>query len=234
MRGGIEIPENWAGECPLCKKEGGHNHFFTDKFRPYYRCDRCSLIFVPAPWHVTEDREKARYDQHNNDPGDQRYRDFLGRIIPFIEDHLPPGAVRGLDFGCGPGPVLGEMLTEKGFDISLYDLYFRDDKSVLTGRNYDFIVSTEVFEHLIDPPRMAEQLFQILEPKGVLALMTRFYEESITFKTWFYKDDETHICFFTKESFLWWGENRGLDVHFRDKDMVIIKRREADNERYER
>jgi SAM-dependent methyltransferase len=229
-----DIPEIWAGECPLCKEKGGHNLFFTDKFRPYYRCGHCTLIFVPSPWHIRADREKARYDLHQNDPADQRYRDFLGRIIPFMEESFTPGTVRGLDFGCGPGPVLGEMLTEKGYEMSLYDLYFRDDRSVLTEKTYDFIVSTEVVEHLSDPMDILEHLLQILDKKGTLALMTRFYDDKISFKTWFYKDDETHICFFTKESLLWFGEYIGGDVYFRDKDMVIFKRRKTDNERYER
>ena len=109
--------------------------------------------------------------------------------------------------------------------MARYDLFFCDDQSVLQEKTYDFIVSTEVFEHLADPAGMADRLFSFLKPRGILALMTRFYEKDTDFKTWFYKDDETHICFFTRESLLWLGESRNLDISFRDKDMVIIKRR---------
>ena len=224
-----EVTSQWSGTCPLCGKEGGHDFFFEDKFRPYYRCSRCSLIFVPSPWQVTAEAEKARYDQHNNDPEDRRYRDFLGRIIPFLEEHLEPGARQGLDFGCGPGPVLADMLEKKGYSVELYDLYYRDDRSVLAGDSYDFVTATEVIEHMADPAGTVRRLLSLTKDRGVLALMTRFYEEGMDFKTWFYKDDETHICFFPRESFLWLGRETGLEVSFRGKDMVIIKRGKTDN-----
>ena len=216
--------------CPLCGKEGGHELFFEDKFRPYYRCSRCRLIFVPSLWQVSAEREKARYDQHNNDPADRRYRDFLGRIIPFMEEFLSPRCRKGLDFGCGPGPVLAEMLEEKGFSMETYDLYYRNDPSVLKDGAYDFVTATEVIEHLADPGGMVERLLSLIRPGGILALMTRFYGEETDFKTWFYKDDETHISFFSRETFLWLGEARGWEVSFRDKDMVIIKGGAADND----
>ncbi|MDC7224466.1 MAG: class I SAM-dependent methyltransferase [Spirochaetales bacterium] len=234
MIGEREIPESWDGPCPFCGKTGGQELFHTDKTRPYYRCDRCRVIYVPSPWHVSVEREKSRYDSHNNDPADGGYRKFLARIVPFMEESLPEGASRGLDFGCGPGPVLGDMLTEKGYRMALYDLFYRDDRSVLTRESYDFITSTEVFEHLADPAAQTDRLLDLLKPGGLLALMTRFYEEDMSFGSWFYKEDETHIIFFTRESWRIRGEEKGWDVHFRDKDMVIIKRRVSDNVRYEK
>ncbi|MDC7220495.1 MAG: class I SAM-dependent methyltransferase [Spirochaetales bacterium] len=227
------FPDIWNGPCPLCREEAEHSHFFTDKFRPYYRCPVCTLIFVPAPWQVTAEQEKARYDQHENDPNDPGYRDFLGRIVPFLEEYLETEGKRGLDFGCGPGPVLGQILEGKGYDMSLYDLYYRDDKSVLEGSSYDFILSTEVFEHLSDPDATATRLFSLLKPGGILALMTRFYEDQVSFKSWFYKDDETHICFYTRQSLSLWAEKKGVKAVFRGKDMVIFKEARSDNGKYE-
>ncbi len=221
---------HWSEACPLCGKAGGHGLFFEDKFRPYYRCPRCGLIFVPSPWQVSAEREKARYDQHNNDPADRGYREFLGRIIPFMEEFLTPRCRKGLDFGCGPGPVLAEMLEKKGYAMETYDLYYRNDPAVLKDGAYDFVTATEVIEHLADPGSMVDRLLSLVRPGGILALMTRFFEEETDFKTWFYKDDETHISFFSRESFLRMGEDRGREVSFRDKDMVIIKRGAADND----
>lgn len=39
---------------------------------------------------------------------------------------------------------------------------------------FDAVVSTEVFEHLQDPPRAAEEIIRVLKPGGRLVLTTRF------------------------------------------------------------
>jgi hypothetical protein len=222
----------WRGPCPLCGREEGHPLFHRDRRRPYYRCGRCDLTFVPGPWQVSPEKEKSRYDFHRNDGDDRGYRDFLSRIIPFLQNHLASGAASGLDFGCGPSPVLAGMLAERGYEMEAYDLFYRNRRELLDG-NYDFITGTEVFEHLARPGETADRLLGLLTRGGILAIMTRFLEDGCDFSGWFYKEDETHISFFSRSSLLWLAESRGRRAVFRDKDMVILTQEGADNEQYE-
>lgn len=233
----LEIPRNWVGPCPLCEKSysskstndsgEGHPLFHQDKRRPYYRCSRCDLIFVPAPWHLDGEKEKTRYDEHNNDPQDKGYRDFLGRIIPVLEEELfpitqPGKALRGLDFGCGPGPVLAEMLSDRGHFMETYDPYYWDRKEVLKKGQYHFITSTEVWEHFSSPHSEIPRLLDMLKEGGVLAVMTNLMTEKVHFKSWYYINDFTHISFFSQKSFLWLAKQFNLLVKFSGKDMVLL------------
>ena len=50
-------------QCPLCRTHTNRWYFEDDK-RSYKRCDCCNLVFVPAAYHVSPEREKAEYDLH--------------------------------------------------------------------------------------------------------------------------------------------------------------------------
>jgi len=91
--------------CPLCNHEKSVL-FHKDAHREYKRCPQCALVFVPKEQRLTPEKEKAVYDLHQNNPHDQGYRKFLSRLFDPIVERVQPG-VKGLDFGCGPGPTLG-------------------------------------------------------------------------------------------------------------------------------
>ena len=80
------------------------------------QCQRCRLVFVPRPYHLSAALEKAEYDKHRNTIDDAGYRKFLNRLAQPLIARLPAHS-RGLDFGCGPGPALAEMLRSAGFEI---------------------------------------------------------------------------------------------------------------------
>ena len=94
--------------CPLCQSKN-HSLFHKDQNREYFRCSVCSYVFVPNQFHLSESEEKLRYDTHNNDPQDSRYRQFLSQLIEPLQELIPDQSI-GLDFGSGPGPTLSLML----------------------------------------------------------------------------------------------------------------------------
>jgi len=207
-----------SSECLLCSSSN-HDFFFEDKFRKYQRCLNCSLLFVAPEFHVSRKREKARYEEHNNDPNDAGYRAFLERISkPIKESFAPPS--NGLDFGCGPTTLLADILSESGFEMDVYDLFYFPDESVLKKR-FDFIVTTEVVEHLSGPLKVFKNLLSMLKPDGILAVMTRLHDNSIDFKTWHYKNDPTHISFFSLQTFEWLSEHLNL-IHERVEDDIYV------------
>ncbi|MGL1894632.1 MAG: class I SAM-dependent methyltransferase [Spirochaetaceae bacterium] len=194
-----------------------------DKKRKYYICNICKTITVPPQYHLSIEKEKERYDLHTNSNKDEYYIKFLNRIIEPLLNYIKPNS-EGLDFGCGPGPILKEQLKPYKINMSEYDLYYKNDKSLLQ-KKWDFVVTTEVMEHLKNPYTEIELLWELINPKGVLAVMTALVTKDITFSSWYYKGDPTHISFFSKESFIWLSQKLGADVEFFDKDITFLIKR---------
>ncbi len=208
--------------CPLCLSNDT-SFYSKDKKREYYICNRCKTIHVPSQFHLSTADEKIRYDKHTNSNQDKYYIEFLKRIVTPITSNVKPGSI-GLDFGCGPGPILKDLFLVHNIGIEEYDLYYKDDKSLL-NRDWNFIVTTEVIEHLSKPGNIIESLWNLIDVKGVLAIMSNLYTKSTDFPSWYYKGDPTHICFFCKESFLWLADKLDANVEFFDKDITILKKR---------
>jgi SAM-dependent methyltransferase len=208
-------------DCPLCELSPA-NPFYEDRHRAYLRCPRCQLVFVPPRYFLDSAAERAEYELHENDPEDAGYRRFLGRLAGPLAQRLAPGA-RGLDFGCGPGPALAVMLSEAGFEVATYDPFFRPDRSALEHR-YDFITATEVVEHLHRPGTVLQSLWSMLAPGGWLGVMTKLVRDRAAFGRWHYKNDPTHVAFFSRQTWLWWAQRHGADLEFVGCDVILLKR----------
>jgi hypothetical protein len=210
--------------CPLCGAAAADD-FHRDTRRSYLRCRECLLVFVPAQFRLSAAKEKAEYDQHRNDVNDSGYRGFLDRLATPLLGRLPVGS-RGLDFGCGPGPALAAMLREAGMEMAVYDLFYMPDDSVLTAK-YDFITATEVVEHLAKVGAELDRLWSLLHPGGVLGIMTKLVVDSVAFSEWHYKRDPTHICFFSRDTWSWWGRARGAELEILGADVMLLTKPSA-------
>jgi len=207
--------------CPLCHQSGAPL-FHEDKKRPYQRCQQCYLVFVPQSWHLSAAAEKAEYDLHENSVDDLGYRTFLTRVFAPLCERLEVGS-EGLDFGCGPGPALAAMFREAGFSMALYDKFYAPDATVLS-RQYDFICCTEVIEHIADPATVLPSLLSCLRPGGWLGVMTKQVIDQQAFARWHYKNDPTHIAFYSRETFEWLAQQFQLELHFIDRDVVLLQK----------
>lgn len=207
--------------CPLCT-HAKVGDFGADRRRNYLRCERCALVFVPPSALPTAAAERAEYDLHQNDPDDPGYRKFLSRLARPLRQRIAPGA-SGLDFGCGPGPALAQMLRECGYGVALYDPFYASDDSVLRAR-YDFICATEVVEHLHRPGEELARLWSLLRPGGWLGVMTKLVRDRAAFANWHYKDDPTHVVFFSVETWRWWGRQQGIEPEFPSPDVILLQR----------
>ena len=210
--------------CPLCAYRHCNGYFRepdSAKFaRHYWQCGQCSLIFVDAAQRLSADQEKAVYDQHENHIDDPGYRKFLSRLFNPLCERLPAGA-KGLDFGCGPGPALATMFVEAGFHISTYDPFYCLKPQVLE-QHYDFITATEVAEHLFNPGDVFEKLWQQLNHGGMLGLMTKLARDKSAFSQWHYKNDPTHVCFFSETTFRWLAKHLGANIEFIGSDVILL------------
>jgi len=207
--------------CPLCGNSPLH-FYHQDKSRSYWVCQGCKLVSVDPAQHLSDQQEKAEYDLHQNDCYDQGYRQFLSKLITPLLNHLPEKS-QGLDFGCGPGPALATMLAEKGFAVACYDKFYQPDTSVLNKR-YTFITATEVLEHLAEPRKVLDKLWEILEPGGFLAVMTKRVKDKQAFQRWHYKQDLTHIIFFADQTMQWLAHHWQVSILYQSVDVVIFKK----------
>jgi SAM-dependent methyltransferase len=186
------------------------------------RCEQCKLVFVPSQYWLDPEEEKARYDLHENDPNDEGYRRFLGHLFEPLHARLEPLS-QGLDFGSGPGPTLSLMLEEVGHLMDLYDPFYADHPEVFE-QSYDFITATEVIEHLHDPWTEIQRLWKLLRFGGYLAIMTQLVIDKQAFSTWHYKDDHTHVAFYSEPTFRWIAQQLNAPLTFLPKNVIFLQR----------
>jgi hypothetical protein len=171
----------------------------------YYYCKECELIFMDESFYLSSEEEKLRYTKHNNSITDDGY---VNMFLNFIDEAVKPFVKKGdaLDFGCGPGPVLSKLLKENNFETDIYDPYFFPDR-VYLGKKYDLIACTEVIEHTKNPLYVFNFFSNYLKTRGKLALMTLFHSGVESFVDWWYRQDSTHICFFSLKTFQYLAES---------------------------
>jgi len=174
-------------------------------------------------FHPTAEEEKARYLTHRNDPSDQGYRSFLGRLCSPLVERLSPGA-RGLDFGSGPGPTLSLMLEEQGFPTLNYDPFFAPDP-VVFDRVHDFVTCTETVEHFHFPRREFDRLDRLVRTGGWIALMTEMVDDTRSFEDWHYVRDPTHVAFYRRGTMEWIAGTFGWDAEFPHRNVSLFHKR---------
>lgn len=179
--------------------------------------DLCHSVSSSFP-----DGGKARYELHKNSIEDADYVDFLNRIIrpmlPYLHNDM-----RGLDYGSGPSPVLSQLVRRQGFTCEDYDPFFAD-RSLQPP--YDFIFSTECFEHFHYPRVDIQRICTLLKPGGLLGIMTGRWTILKSFANWHYTHDLTHVSFYHAKTFDYLCRHYGLTILWQDEKRSVIFRRD--------
>ena len=115
------------------------------------------------------------------------------------------------------------MFNERGYSCNNFDIYYAPDECLL-NRQYDFITATEVIEHLSQPAKELDRLWSLLKPGGWLGLMTKRVTSLEAFARWHYKNDPTHICFYSLETFAWLGRQWGVIPKVAGDDVVLFQK----------
>ncbi len=172
---------------------------------------------------MSPELERAEYDLHENNPDDTRYRAFLSRLAEPLLSRLEPG-MHGLDYGCGPGPTLSRMLRERGMTMDDYDPYYVADSRLLQ-RRYDFVTCTEVVEHFCQPAAAWRELASLVRSGGWLGIMTLLAPaDAVAFSEWWYKNDPTHVSFYSATTFDWLAQAMGFTVEMIDDRVLFMQR----------
>ena len=210
-----------AGRCGLC---GGASlaRVLPAAPRTLRLCARCHLLQVDPAERPTPEAAARRYALHRNRLDDEGYVRFLERLLEPAARLLRPGA-RGLDFGCGPAPVLAELARRRGFECDVYDPVFSPAEPVPP---YDFLLASEVLEHFPDPEAGIGRAVGLVVPGGLFGVMTESWRELDGLERWPYLSDPTHVVFYHAETFRWIAEAFGLRPVWDDGERVRLFRRE--------
>ena len=79
-------------------------------------------------------------------------------------------------------------------------------------------------EHLHQPKLELERLWGCLKASGWLGIMTKRVLDAEAFSTWHYKNDDTHVCFFSVETFQWLAEQWGATLTIAADDVVLLQK----------
>jgi pseudouridine kinase len=203
--------------CVFCLGSDLEN--FTAGGKPYFRCGDCGGIFLSRDFLPSAEDEKKRYELHRNSGDDQGFRTYLERFIDPVLASVARAAgderVRTVfDYGSGPEPVLVALLREHGFDVRGWDPFFAPDTLPFEG-GADLVVCHEVAEHFFEPRRDFDRMAATVKPGGYLAVGTMTLPSDGTdtksyFSSWWYRQDSTHVAFYTETALKTVGESTGL------------------------
>jgi len=148
-----------------------------------YRCERCGTVAqpsLPSGDALLELYRNMRDDQYLEEESGRRAT--ARRLLDTIGRHAPSG--RMLDVGCGHGLLLDEARRRgyavEGLEFSVQaasharelGLQVRANTVAEVEPGYNVIVLADVLEHLDDPVKAIEDCAELLEPGGVLCLVT--------------------------------------------------------------
>lgn len=187
-------------KCLLCHHTDV-SVYYKSKKASFYECSSCQVVFRNPEELLALEAEKQRYLLHNEDASDIGYRASVLPLVNTINKQFPLSA-KGLDYGAGTSAIVAKMLTEKGFQMQLWDPFFHPNTNVF-DQTYSFISCSETIEHFHHPLQEFQRMYDALEPKGILFCKTELLPEKEKFKDWYYKNDITHVSFFSKASLEW-------------------------------
>jgi len=181
--------------CPICGAVDLRHYcrvpslFRAGEYIRYDRCADCGVVLrnprLPPATRVEryETSVPAESWWHLDARAQIHYRMMMRRLARL---HAPNLGRRLLDFGCGAGGFLLEARAA-GFEVSGLELsramaaYVSEAHGVVVYQGligdesfarerFDVIVSSQVFEHLVDPRQTLQDLRRHLNPAGLLLI----------------------------------------------------------------
>jgi SAM-dependent methyltransferase len=233
----IQVP------CARCGAEAVTERFTIRTWR-LVDCASCGLRFVSPRMADTSYLEVYNAEYFKSpDSLTRGYEDYAGeretilqtfrRRFDLIARHAPPLAGgRSLDVGCAYGYAL-EVAAERGLaahgvDVSAHAVAVARERGLAVERGgaeiaeerfggpMRVITSWDVIEHLPDPAQHLRALASMMEPGGVLSLITpdRGAPTARLFgRRWVeYQKPEEHIYFFRRDDMRVFLDRAGFDV----------------------
>ncbi|MDZ7626394.1 MAG: class I SAM-dependent methyltransferase [Ignavibacteriaceae bacterium] len=176
------------------------------------------MINVDPIHFLRKEDERTRYLEHENGIHNDGYVNFLDRAIKPALKYFNKN-MTGLDYGCGYAPTISKLLERVGYCCENYDPIFFPGE---LNKKYDFIFSTEVFEHFFHPIEEINKLVSLLKNNGLLIIMTERWEDEEQFSNWYYTRDPSHVAFYHNQTFDYICNNFLFERIYDDGSRVVI------------
>jgi len=212
--------------------------------RQYYACASCGGIFLDRSLLLNPEDERQRYLLHENTLENSSYREYLGHFIDAIMDFPDVSEITSknwkiFDYGSGPEPSLVKLLREQGFDARGRDPYFLPDTEAFP-EGADLVTCLEVVEHFANPLQDFVLAAECLRVGGFFAIGTHLLDDGIQtdvpesgpvlsdrFISWWYRQDPTHISFYSRKALCLVAKEAGLSWMGTAAPHVYLFRKEA-------
>ncbi|MEH6656163.1 class I SAM-dependent methyltransferase [Leeuwenhoekiella marinoflava] len=205
--------------CPLCNSTAAYFKTYDDRL--YNRCTSCASVFLDTRDLPFPQKEKQRYDLHENTLQNKGYVDFLSPLVQAVIEKENNSKI-GLDYGSGPNPVLSKILESRGYSVFQYDTFYSKEEKNLE-LEYDFIICCEVIEHFHNPAEEFKRLKSLLKVNGSIYCKTSLLNENIDFDNWSYKNDFTHSFFYTQRALGYIKDSLGFTDLIIQENLFILK-----------
>jgi len=189
-------------------------------------CSNCGLYFkshILAPKELDDYYARLECDTYEIDgnfPTDQILRGMLESL---------PDRTKVLDFGCNTGRILvrsagrlscfGVELNETAASIARergIQIVAEDQLRAGGVSDFDAIILTDVYEHLLRPVELVEMLSKRLKPGGWLAIVTGNVD-AIKTRDWigefWYFRTPAHLLMLSEQHAQWLAKRLGLHVN---------------------
>jgi 2-polyprenyl-3-methyl-5-hydroxy-6-metoxy-1,4-benzoquinol methylase len=205
--------------CRLCQNP---SQIIFEDVRPFYACNVCGLIFSDCLLSA-EEVEKHYKDQYQNEWDWGNEAEVFVLWLKNFRGTAPSLSLSILDYGSGGG-LLAEALRKVGFKVDCYEPMLHGDFNRESySEAYDIIILNEVIEHLEDINKTLDIVYNVLADNGVVFIKTNLTDKLINnplnfqklFKGWWYKDDPTHISFFSFLTIEYICKDRGRRLEVR-------------------
>lgn len=167
--------------CPACERSGtdlasesarvrSNVRAFESELFGVWRCRHCRSL------HASEEVELARYYRKYPFfalPDDLRLRVMYDNQLRRLRRAGVRREHRILDYGSGSGSFVRHLRARGFSQVFGYDRYSTsfDDAAVLKHR-FDCVISQDVLEHVPEPLPWLDEIGNLVEPGGVIALGT--------------------------------------------------------------
>ncbi len=229
-------------QCPFCENINLIEEIIANK--RYFQClqDGCGGFFVHSDSFNTHAEQKKRYLLHTNTLEKKEesngYRLYLEKFISIVLDY-EKNSERGtnihalFDYGSGPYPALVMILKEYNMkfvfkndvQVKHWDPFFYPNGDFFE-HGADIVFCLEVIEHFENASEGFEGLAKACAPGGLIAIQTQLAPKSFDeFKRWWYKDDFTHVSFYTLNSIEECAKRVGLVLESEKNGVVFLRKK---------
>ena len=172
-------------DCAVCGSSERHFLFKKQGFA-FYRCQQCTHIYVtPRARPDISGRLGDELDQADHESPLMDVQKLISRTVCTLLRARAPGS-RLLDIGFGRGYII-ELARTYGFEVygveassaQLAALHERIGRNLHHGEanetklpwgNFDAVIMSHVLEHLDEPSAYLKQVYDAMNPEGVLYL----------------------------------------------------------------